>query len=150
MVGRAAKRPVPTIEMRIADICTRLEDGVTVAAMFVSILSMLFRRRRNNQRWRTYANMLVAENVWRAQRYGVAESLVDYGRGELVSYPDLVEELIELVSEDAEELGCVAEVEGARTSWTAARAQTGSWIATTRGWPTGPPSARRWWPLSTC
>ncbi len=104
----------PTLEMRIADICTQLDDGITVAALYLSLLHMLYRRRRDNQRWRTYANMLVAENVWRAQRYGIDDSLMDFGKGELVPYADLVEEIIELVHEDAEELGCVAEVEHAR------------------------------------
>ncbi len=104
----------PTLEVRIADICTQLDDGITVAALYLSLLHMLYRRRRDNQRWRTYANMLVAENVWRAQRYGIDDSLMDFGKGELVPYADLVEEIIELVHEDAEELGCVAEVEHAR------------------------------------
>jgi carboxylate-amine ligase len=104
----------PTLEMRISDVCTRLDDGITIAALYQSILAMLFRRRAHNQRWRTYANMLVAENVWRAQRYGVDGSLMDFGKGELVPYRDLLDEIIELVAEDAEELGCTAEVERAR------------------------------------
>jgi len=104
----------PTLEMRIPDMCTRLEDGITIAALYQSIMAMLFRRRSHNQRWRTYATMLVAENVWRAQRYGVEGSLMDFGRGELVPYRDLLDEIIELVEEDARELGCFAEVERAR------------------------------------
>ena len=104
----------PTLEMRISDMCTNIDDGITVAALYVSLLHMLYRRRRLNQRWRTYADMLVEENVWRAQRYGVEGSLMDFGIGELVPYADLIDELIELVSRDADELGCVAEVEHAR------------------------------------
>jgi len=104
----------PTLEMRISDVCTRIDDGITVAALYLSLLHMLYRRRRLNQRWRTYADMLVEENVWRAQRYGVGGSLMDFGIGELVPYPDLIDELIELVAKDADELGCVTEVEHAR------------------------------------
>jgi glutamate---cysteine ligase / carboxylate-amine ligase len=104
----------PTIEMRISDICTRVDDGVTIAALFQSLLSMLFRRRSENQRWRSYANMLVSENIWRAQRYGVEAELMDFGKGVLVPYADLVDELIDLVRVDAEELGCLTEVEHAR------------------------------------
>lgn len=110
---RASDR-YPTLEMRIADICTSLDDGITVAALYVSLLHMLYRRRRLNQRWRTYADMLVEENVWRAQRYGVRGSLMDFGLGELVPYDELVDELIELVRKDAEALGCMQEVEHAR------------------------------------
>jgi carboxylate-amine ligase len=58
--------------------------------------------------------MLISENVWRAQRYGASGSLMDYGRGALVPFSDLVDEWIDLVSVDADELGCTAEVEHAR------------------------------------
>ena len=104
----------PTLELRISDVCTRLEDGLTVAALYACIISMLLRLRRNNQRWRMYANMLVQENRWRAQRYGLDEGMVDFGRGEIVPYPDLLEEILALVAEDAEQLGCVGEVQAAR------------------------------------
>ena len=104
----------PTLEMRIADICTRVDDGIAVAALYQSLLGMLVQRRLGNQRWRTYENMLVSENVWRAQRYGVDEPLADFGKGELVPYPQLLDEIIELVSPVADELGCLSEVESAR------------------------------------
>ena len=57
---------------------------------------MLYRLRLNNQRWRQYAPMLISENIWRAQRYGVEGSLMDYGKGVLVPFSDLVEEMIEM------------------------------------------------------
>jgi len=48
---RASAR-FPTIEMRIAGVCTRVEDGITIAALYACSLSMLARLRRDNQRWR--------------------------------------------------------------------------------------------------
>ena len=104
----------PTLENRVADICTHMDDGITIAAMYACILSMLIRLRRTNQRWRHYSNMLIAENRWRAQRYGFEKGLVDFGRGEVVPYPELLEELLDLMRPDAERLDCVAEVEHAR------------------------------------
>ncbi len=104
----------PTLEMRIADVCTHLEDGVTIAALYVSLLRMLYVLKRNNQRWRKYSNMLIPENRWRAQRYGLDNGLVDYGRGEVVPYKDLLEEIIALTRGHAEVLGCLKEVEHAR------------------------------------
>ncbi len=104
----------PTLEMRISDICTRLEDTVCVAALYVSWLRMLYRLRVRNQRWRRYPRMFTAENRWRAQRYGIDRGLVDFGRGAVVDYPELIEEMIELCAEDAEALGCTAEVTHAR------------------------------------
>jgi carboxylate-amine ligase len=104
----------PTLEMRIADVCTRMDDGITVAALYASLLAMLQRLRRGNQRWRVYAGMLIDENRWRAQRYGFSEGLVDFGRGAIVGYPELLEEMIAMIGAEADVLGCRAEVERAR------------------------------------
>ena len=104
----------PTLEMRICDVCTRLADGIAIAAIYRCLLRMLWRLRRANQRWRRYAAMLVNENRWRAQRYGIDAGLVDFGKSEVVPYADLLDEIIALTREDAEHFGCVAEVERAR------------------------------------
>jgi len=104
----------PILEMRIADICTRMEDGITIAVIYAFLLAMLKRFRRENQRWRVYSNMLVRENRWLAQRYGYDDGLVDFGRGERVPYADLREEIIDLVRDDAQMLDCLVEVERAR------------------------------------
>jgi len=105
----------PTLETRISDICTRLEDTICIAAIYRCWLHMLYRLRGNNQRWRRYSNMLVNENRWRAQRYGIDQGLVDFGRGEIVAYRELLEEILVLIREDAQHFDCVAEVEHART-----------------------------------
>ncbi len=104
----------PTLEMRITDVCTRLEDTLSIAALYQCIIRMLYRLRRDNQRWRMYANMLINENRWRAQRYGLDEGLLDFGKGTIVPSADLLNELISMVSEDAEALDCTAEVERLR------------------------------------
>jgi carboxylate-amine ligase len=100
----------PTLEMRITDVPTFVEDTLTIAALYVCILRMLWRLKRANQRWRRYAAMLIGENRWRAQRYGIDEGLVDFGKGEIVPYAHLLGELVELTREDAAALGCTAEV----------------------------------------
>ena len=104
----------PTLEMRIADVCTRIEDSVTIAALYLCMLRMLYRLKRTNQRWRKYSNMLVQENRWRAQRYSYEKGLVDFGKGEIVPYEDLLEEIIELIEVDALALDCLDEVKHAR------------------------------------
>ena len=105
----------PTLEMRICDVCTDINDAVAIAAIYVSILHMLYRLRLDNKRWRQYATMLVNENRWRAQRYGIDEGLVDFGRGRVVPVAELVEELLELTTEDANALDCQNEVQHIRT-----------------------------------
>jgi len=103
----------PTLENRICDLSPRLEHALTIAAINQCLMRMLWRLRVKNQRWRIYDHFLVGENRWRAQRYGLSEGLIDFGRGEVVAFSDLLKELVELVSEDAEALGCLTEVEGA-------------------------------------
>ncbi len=104
----------PTLEMRLTDVCTRLDDALTIAALFLCTLSMLTRLRKHNQRWRVYPRSLVNENRWLAQRYGIDEGMVDFGKGQRVAYAELLEELIEYLREDAERFDCVAELEHAR------------------------------------
>ena len=58
--------------------------------------------------------MLVQENKWRAQRYGSDEGLIDFGKGGIVPYGDLLEEILGLCHESAKELGCLEEVNSAR------------------------------------
>ncbi|GAB5376906.1 MAG: carboxylate-amine ligase [Acuticoccus sp.] len=105
----------PTLELRICDICTFLEDGITIAALYQSALRFLLTLRSNNQRWRQYRRILIAENKWRAQRYGIEAELGDFGRRTCVPFAELIDEMIELLRPHAEALGCVAEVEHART-----------------------------------
>ena len=100
----------PTLEMRITDCCTTLEDTLSIAALFRCLLRMLWRLKRENQRWRLYAPMLIDENRWRAQRYGFDQGLVDFGRGAIVPYAELLEEILALVDQDARHFGCLAEV----------------------------------------
>lgn len=104
----------PTLEMRITDVCTRLDDAVAIAALYRCLLRMLYRLRRGNQRWRRYARMLIDENRWRAQRDGIDAGLVDFGKGTIVPYAELLDEMIQLVAEDAEYFGCRAELDQAR------------------------------------
>ncbi|MGI8724990.1 MAG: carboxylate-amine ligase [Methyloceanibacter sp.] len=105
----------PTLEMRITDVCPLIEDGIAIAALYVCILRLLYRLRRKNQRWRHYPPFLIRENRWRAQRYGIGEGLVDFGKGAIVAFPMLLEELFDLVAEDAAYFGCAAEIAHART-----------------------------------
>jgi carboxylate-amine ligase len=105
----------PTLEMRITDVCPLIEDGVAIAALYICIVRMLYRLRRDNKRWRYYPPFLVRENRWRAQRYGTTEGLVDFGEGALVPFPTLLEELFDLVAEDAAYFGCAKEIAHART-----------------------------------
>jgi carboxylate-amine ligase len=103
----------PTLETRVMDVCTRIEDAICIAAIIVSTLRLLWRLRERNQSWRNYAPMLIAENRWRAMRYGTDGGLIDFGTGEIVPFKDLMSQLTELIYDDAQQLGCATEVEHA-------------------------------------
>ena len=96
--------------MRICDTCTSLNDAISIAALYLSIIHMACRLRRENKKWRVYSKMLINENRWRAQRYGIEKSLVDFGKSKLVPYKNLANELIDLVREDAKILKCEKEI----------------------------------------
>jgi carboxylate-amine ligase len=104
----------PTLETRVMDSCTTLEDSVRLAALNLCLMRKLYRLRRDNQQWRPYPELLIGENRWRAMRYSYDAGLLDLGRQRIVPFAELVEEIIELLREDAVELGCLAEIEGLR------------------------------------
>ncbi len=104
----------PTLETRVMDVCTRIDDAVALAALLVCHLRMLCRLRARNQRWRIYTPMLIRENRWRAMRYSFDEGLIDLARGVVVPFHELLEEMLSLIAEDAEALGCTQEVAAVR------------------------------------
>ena len=104
----------PTLETRVMDVCTRIDDAIALAALLVCHLRMLYRLRARNQRWRIYTPMLIRENRWRAMRYSFDEGLIDLARGVVIPFDELLEEMLGLISEDADALGCTREVAGVR------------------------------------
>lgn len=104
----------PTLETRVMDVCTRIDDAIALAALLVCHLRMLYRLRTRNQRWRIYTPMLIRENRWRAMRYSFDEGLIDLARGVVVPFDELLEEMLRLVAEDAEALGCTKELTAVR------------------------------------
>ena len=104
----------PTLETRIMDVCTRLEDTIALTALLACIMRMLYRLRTHNQRWRIYTPMLIRENRWRAMRYSFDEGLIDLARGSVVPFEDLLDEMLSLVAEDARALDCEEELAGVR------------------------------------
>jgi carboxylate-amine ligase len=104
----------PTLETRIMDVCTRLDDTIALTALLVCIMRMLYRLRTRNQRWRIYTPMLIRENRWRAMRYSFDEGMIDLAKGVVVPFEDLIDEMLAHVSEDAEALGCEQELADVR------------------------------------
>jgi carboxylate-amine ligase len=104
----------PTLEMRISDLATNLDDTICIAAIYQCWLRMLYRLRTKNQKWRTYSKMLINENRWRAHRYGTDQGLIDFGIGKVVPYSGLLNEILSLIKEEAKEAGCLKEINRAK------------------------------------
>ena len=104
----------PTLESRICDVQPRLEHALSLAALTQALVRMLMRLRDRNLRWRAYDRFLISENRWRAQRYGVTEGLIDFGERRIRPFADLMNEMIMLLAEDAEALGCLDEITALR------------------------------------
>jgi carboxylate-amine ligase len=104
----------PTLETRVMDSCTTIEDSVCLAALNLSLMRRLWRLRRSNECWRPYPTLLIGENRWRAMRYSVDAGLLDLGRQRIVPFDELIEEIVELVKDDAIELGCLDDVQHIR------------------------------------
>lgn len=101
----------PTVEFRIADICTRVDEVLCIAALMQALVAKLIKLRRNNRTWRQYRHHLITENKWRAVRYGIDGQLIDFGQTREVPVRLLVREILELVDDVIDELGSRPEVE---------------------------------------
>lgn len=120
----------PTLELRIADACTSVEDALTVAALYRCLVRRLSENRTFNADLTSVGRALAKENKWRAQRFGIKAELINpFGdRPSAMSCSGAATRLVELLREDARLLGCLPEVErvaGILESGTSADAQVG-------------------------
>lgn len=101
----------PTLEFRIADVCTKVEEVMCVAGVLVALVATLIEARKKNRTWRHYRHHLITENKWRAVRYGLDGKLIDFGKRCEVPARTLMLELLDLLDPVLDELGVRREVE---------------------------------------
>jgi carboxylate-amine ligase len=102
----------PTLEFRVCDVCTRVDEAVCVAALFQALIAKLWKLRRDNLTFRLYPSSLIEENKWRAVRYGLDGKLLDLGKQAELPARDLIREFIEWFLADViDDLGSRAEIE---------------------------------------
>src|ERR1041384_5320571 len=99
-----------TIEFRICDAQSRVDDTIALAALMQAIVLKLHKLRRDNVSFRSYSKRLLDENRWRAGRYGLDGKLIDFGRKCETDERDLLEEMLEFVGQEVEELGNEPEI----------------------------------------
>src|SRR5947207_928867 len=105
----------PTLEFRVCDIPTRVDDTIAIAALFQAIVAKLDKLIDRNLGFRLYRRMLIQENKWRAVRYGLDGKMIDFGKQKEVPVRDLVLELLEFVDDVVDELGSRKEIEHVHT-----------------------------------
>ena len=102
----------PTLEFRICDVNTRVDEAICVAAILQAVVAKMWKLRRDNLTFRVYAQDLIEENKWRAVRWGLSGKLIDFGKKTEMPAPVLIRELIEWFLDDVlDELGTRKEVE---------------------------------------
>jgi glutamate---cysteine ligase / carboxylate-amine ligase len=100
----------PTLEYRICDIPSRVEEVITVAALLQAITAKLYKLYKQNLGFRIYHRALIQENKWRAARYGLDGKLIDFGKQQEVPVRELILELLEFVDDVVDELGSREEI----------------------------------------
>lgn len=103
-------RSFPTVELRICDICTSVEDAMCIVALYASLVRYLLRLDHEGALPSNPPTEIIAENRWIAQRYGVMAFLGDSENGGRLDIDDYVAQLIDKLADDARALGCYPEL----------------------------------------
>ncbi|MGI8898488.1 MAG: carboxylate-amine ligase [Pyrinomonadaceae bacterium] len=105
----------PTLEFRVCDIPTRVDDTIAIAALFQAIVAKLNTLIEKNLGFRLYRRLLIQENKWRAVRYGLDGNMIDFGKQKEVPTRDLIHELLDFVDDVVDRLGSRKEIEHIHT-----------------------------------
>ncbi len=122
-----------TIEFRICDAQSRVDDTIALAALMQAVVVKLHKLRRQNVTFRSYPRRLIDENRWRASRYGIDGKLIDFGSKREVNERDLLYEMLEFIAPEIAELGSHAEmahIERIMSEGTGADRQLATWERT--------------------
>jgi carboxylate-amine ligase len=103
-----------TVEIRVCDAVTRVEDAVALAAFCQSLVKLYSERHAIGAEIPSYHRILNTENKWLAARYGLEAPVMDLatGRRNRVPVAQLVRRTLRELEPHARELGCDAELEG--------------------------------------
>ena len=102
----------PTLEFRVCDVCTRVDEAVCIAAILQAIVAKIWKLRRDNLTFRVYPSAMVEENKWRAVRFGLDGKLIDFGKEQEQPARELIAEMLQWFVDDVvDELGSRREVE---------------------------------------
>ena len=104
----------PTLELRVADSCTDLNDTIAIAALYRCIVRHLVRVPQLHQEMTGVSRAIISENLWRAQRDGVQARFVDEASGGTIGCGDFLGALLLQLAPEIEEFDCLHEIERAK------------------------------------
>ena len=87
----------PTLEFRVCDVCTRVDEAVCIAAILQAIVAKIWKLRRDNLTFRVYPSAMIEENKWRAVRFGLDGKLIDFGKEQELPARELIAEMLAVV-----------------------------------------------------
>jgi YbdK family carboxylate-amine ligase len=124
----------PTLEYRIADVCTDVDDAVLLAALARSITRTIGARLKRDEPWPQPSDALLRAARWRAARYGMSDRLWSAARGGLAPAEAVLKDLLNELGPDLDEHGELGLVEelltGFRERGTSAARQRATFAAT--------------------
>jgi carboxylate-amine ligase len=94
-----------TIEFRICDVPTRIDETIAITAVFQALVVKLYKLRLQNMSFIMYTRTLINENKWRASRYGIDGKLIDFGKQVELDTRVLILELLDFIDDVVDELG---------------------------------------------
>ena len=100
----------PTVELRVADTCTRLDDAIAIAALFRCLVRALDRDRAFNAGFDRVGRAITQENKWHAQRYGIAATFVDPFARSPLTVRQWLDQVLDFIAGDIDALGCASDI----------------------------------------
>jgi carboxylate-amine ligase len=104
----------PTLELRVTDCCTSVEDTVAIASLYRALVQHVTRHRKVNGEFCAVVRALSEENRWRAQRYGIDGTYLDIATNEAKPFKAVFDDTVALVSEEISDLAIEPEIESLR------------------------------------
>ena len=105
----------PTIELRVCDVCTRIDDAMAIVALYACLIRKFMRTQSAGLLVRDdILTEIIFENRFQAQRYGVFAFLADPNDTKRTDIDDVLARVVDELLEDAEALDCISDIEHAR------------------------------------
>ena len=103
-----------TIEVRVMDAVSRVEDAVALTAYVQALVAHYDAADQAGETLPLRHSVLTNENKWRAARYGLRATVIDLAQGGPIPITGLIERTLHEISPDARAIGCDRELEGVR------------------------------------